>query len=116
MTRPDAAAVDHLDCDRHAEVLCSLTRRMLAAARQDDWTTVSRLENTRQRVLDELLAHPRFRDRLPALAERLNAVLAMSRECILLGEQSRQSTTVQLLTLQRGRHMSRAYLQNPVRP
>jgi len=116
MTQPHDSLLDRLDCDRHAEVLCTLTRRMLAAARQDDWTTVSRLESTRQQVLDALLDHPRFHDHLPALAERLNTVLAMSRECILLGEQSRQSTTVQLLTLQRGRHMSRAYLQNPVRP
>ncbi len=116
MTRPESGRLDHLACDRHAEVLHRLTRRMLAAARQDDWHTVSRLEHTRRQVLDDLLAHPRIDDHLPALAERLNEVLAMSRECILLGEQSRQNTTLQMLALQRGQHMSRAYLQDPGRP
>ena len=109
---PESARVGYVPCEQLVERIHRLSERMLAAARRDDWRSVAQQENLRREALDSLYAHPEYRRRLPELAHRLNAVLAMSRECIVLGEQAQRSVTAQMLTLQRGRNMSRAYLQD----
>ncbi len=110
-TNPEAR-IEYVPCEQLVERILRLSERMLAAARRDDWRSVEQHENLRRDALEALYAHPDYRQRLPELAEPLNRILAMSRECIVLGEQARHSMTVQMLNLQRGRCMSRAYLQD----
>lgn len=109
----DNTHIEYVPCAQLVEHIQRLSEQMLAAARRDDWHCVARQEDRRRAALEALYAHPDYRSALPALAGRLQAVLAMSRECIALGEQAQRSTTARMLTLQRGRHMSRAYLQDP---
>ncbi len=109
----EAARIEHVPCERLVARIHRLSERMLAAARRDDWNSVARHEDLRREALEALYAHPDYRQCLLNQAEALNAVLAMSRECLVLGEEARVRATASMLVLQRGRHMTRAYLQDP---
>ena len=104
--------MQYLSVQQGAQKVLRLSQRMLQHAEQGNWELLSGLENERSRSLDSLFHHPEIKQSLTEIADTLFEVIAIDKQCLLLGDEVRKSMLQQLNHQSQGNRALNSYLEN----
>jgi len=102
--------MEFLSLQQGAGKVLRLTQRMLEMAEQGEWEALGQLEQERSRSLDSLFQHPQIPDALHTIAQALQHVVELDRQCIALGQQARDAMAAELNLQAQGERAVRTYL------
>ena len=104
--------MQYLSLQQGAQKVLRLSQRMLDHAEQGNWEMLGSLEAERSRSLDSLFQHPEIKQSLSDIAETLFDVIAIDKQCLLLGDEARQAMLLQLNNQSQGSRALNSYMEN----
>jgi len=90
------------------DILC-LSREMYQHARRGEWHRFSELETQRQKIINDLFAHPQINLELENLAATLRQVMEIDNKSLALGEKEKQQLAGKMTGFKQQRQAAKIY-------
>ncbi|MBI3562469.1 MAG: flagellar protein FliT [Gammaproteobacteria bacterium] len=101
--------MQYLSLQQTANKVLRLTQYLLQLARQDAWEAMLEVEQQRQLALTALFQHPQMPQALNLVAQTLQQVVGLDKQCMALGDTARQQLEIQLAAAFQGQRAVREY-------